>query len=46
MQYKHYFVQCSGCGAVVGVLPKQETNVLIHDMQKDIDKLKEAAGIK
>lgn len=31
-RYKNYFVQCSSCGGVVGVLPYTNTNILIEQL--------------
>lgn len=38
--YKLIFVQCSSCGAVVGVLPYYDAGVLAKDNQQDLSALK------
>lgn len=39
--YKLIFVQCSSCGAVVGVLPYYDAGVLAKDNQKELSALKQ-----
>ena len=39
--YKLIFVQCSGCGAVAGVLPYYDAGVLAKDNQADLAALKQ-----
>ncbi len=47
LNFKHYFIHCSKCGAVIAVLPKTDTNTLIRELQKEVKELKEAvAGLR
>jgi hypothetical protein len=40
-EYKQYFVQCSMCGTVVGVLPYYDPGITAHDNNELLKKLKE-----
>jgi hypothetical protein len=44
-KFKHYFVQCAKCGAVVGVIPFDSTNALIRLVQKDLKAVKQKVDI-
>lgn len=30
--YKHFFIQCASCGAVIGVIPYHYTNALLEKL--------------
>lgn len=31
-KFKYYFIQCASCGAVIGVVPYHNTNVLLEQI--------------